>query len=430
MGNLSLSTRATNYPVSTIRGLSGFAQACESKGVNVITLNLGAPDLPTPPRIRQAGADFLQSTQAIRYGQSLGERKLISELLKYYQSSLNISGLTPQNLMITQGASEALELVMYSVANQGDVILTPDPCYSNYGVIAYKYGIKLKPIPTDLTHSFHLMLPQETINQATTRLGKLVTRRTKAILWSSPSNPTGTTYSPAELTVLLQISRKHHLFLIADEVYRLMSFAHTVSSKTPRSHSILDIADGSDRQNIIVLDSASKMLSFCGGRIGVITASPDIIANLTNQASVRGCPSTISQAAVAALNDVGSDYFESNRRELLSRRDYLYQALSQLDSLGVSVSPMPPEGAFYLVVDLGRGIIASDYCQWLLTHYPTKHHATETVFLTPMRMGRGGFYLNKKSGYSQVRIAYVLEKPLLERAVAIIQQSLKLYLQS
>lgn len=427
MGNLSLSSRATNYPVSTIRGLSGFAQACESKGLKVITLNLGAPDLPTPLCIRQAGADFLQSTPAIRYGQSRGEGKLIEELVKYYQDGLNISGVTSQNLMITQGASEALELVMYSVANSGDVILTPDPCYSNYGVIAYKYGIKLRPIPTYLAHSFHLMLPQETVSQAVARLGKLITPRTKAILWSSPSNPTGTTYSSDELTVLLQLSRQYHLFLVADEVYRLMSFAQAVSSKIPRAHSILDIAGSSDLQNIIVLDSASKMLSFCGGRVGIITASPEIITNLTNQASVRGCPSTISQASVAALNEVESAYFTNNRLELLSRRDYLYQSLSQLHDLGVSVSPTPPEGAFYLVVDLGHNIIAADYCQWLLTEYPFQYHVAETVFLTPMRMGKCGFYLNRKSGYSQVRIAYVLEKPLLERAVAIIKQSLPLY---
>lgn len=430
MHNLHLSTRATNYPVSTIRGLSGFAQACDSKGVKVITLNLGAPDLSTPLCIRQAGADFLQRTQAIRYSQSGGEEKLISELIKYYQNSLKISGLSSQNLMITQGASEALELVMYSIANPGDVILTPDPCYSNYSALAYKYEIKLKPIPTDLIHSFHLMLPKETVSQAIARLGKLITPRTKAILWSSPNNPTGTTYSRVELTVLLQLAQKHHLFLIADEVYRLMSFTQTTNSKIPRSPSILDLAESSNRQNIIVLDSASKMLSFCGGRVGIITASPDIIANLTNQASVRGCPSTISQSSVTAINAVDSDYFENNRRELLFRRDYLYGALSQLHDLEVSVSPQPPEGAFYLVVDLGSGIIASDYCQWLLTTYPLEFHVTETVFLTPMRMGQAGFYLNSKSGYSQVRIAYVLEKPMLERAVAIIKKSLPLYKQT
>ena len=430
MAKPSLSARARNYPKSTIRGLTSFAESAQARGIEVISLNLGAPDLETPKAIKDHGIDYLQNTKAIRYGSSNGDPQLIQELVKYYSTRLGLPSIFPENILITQGASEALELALFSIADPGDTILTPDPCYANYGAISFKYGIKLSPLPTDLKHGFHLMRPNESIPQAVARLSKYVTLRTKAILWSSPGNPTGTIYSRDELEVIIRLSRKFNLFLLADEVYRLLAFNNLFSSPIPRAHSILDIANMRDRERIIVLDSASKMISFCGGRVGIITASPSVIVNLTNQASVRGCASTISQSSLSGINSVSNEYFRANRAELLSRRDFLYQDLKELHDLRISVSSLPPEGAFYLVVDLGRGIQAADYCKWLLTDYPQKHHATQTVFLTPMRMGNGGFYLAKKSGYSQVRLAYVLAQPLLERAVAIIKASLPIYKQS
>lgn len=427
MTKINLSLRALNYPTSTIRGLTGYALAAEKTGVEVISLNLGAPDLPTPNQVREQGIKFLRQTQAVRYGPSGGDPNLIVQLVTYYRERLKLPAVRAENLLITQGASEALELVMYTVADPGDAILTPDPCYANYGAIAYKYGLHLRPLPTHLGNGFHLLKKGESISQAVARLGRQVNRRTKAILWSSPGNPTGTVYTSDELKVLLELSRHYNLYLIADEVYRLLTFAGEVNSPIPRAPSILDVAKASDRERLIVLDSASKMISFCGGRIGIVTASPDLIANLTNQASVRGCAGTISQAAVSAISGVPASYFAHSRSEFLARRDFLHQGLLSLKDLGLTVSPHPPEGAFYLVADLGHNLVAADYCRWLLTDYLAKYGVKTSLFLTPMRMGAGGFYLSSKKGTSEVRLAYVLEKPKLQRALSVLRHSLPIY---
>ena len=424
----SISSRAVQFPDSPIRGLGVLATQAKAKNITVIPLNIGAPDTPTATTILKAGAKFLQKTKSVGYGPSSGDPELISNIVSFYTHKLALKGIQPHNIMITQGASEALELLFYTLAAQGDEVLIPDPFYSNYLAIAYKYGVKLKPIPTNISNGFHLINKQESIEQAVSRLSKLVTKKTKAIIWSSPCNPTGTVFSTKEIKVLLALAVKHDLFLVADEVYRLLTFENnSTRGSIPRSPSILDIVPPSKRDKIVVLDSASKMISFCGARVGIVVASNDLVQTMTTNASTRGCPSTIGQAAVAEINNVPDSHFDQNKTELKKRRDFLYQELVKLKKVGITVSPQKPEGAFYIVAGLGKNVIAQDFCKWLLTDYPRLSKSSATIMLTPMRMGEGGFYLNKKSGLNQVRIAYVVNMNSLKKAISILKDSLLLY---
>jgi aspartate aminotransferase len=425
----SISARALQFPENPIRGLGILAAQAQTKGTTVIPLNIGAPDTSTAITIRKAGAQFLQKSKSIAYGPSVGDTELISNIKNFYTQKLQLKNIRPNNILITQGASEALELLFYTIADQNDEILTPDPFYPNYNAIAYKYAIKLKPIPTNIDNGFHLINQKETIKQAVARLSKLVTKKTKAIIWSSPGNPTGTVFSTKELKVLFLLAKKHDLFLISDEVYRLLTFEKSSAlGKILRSPSILDIVPPSQREKIIVLDSASKMISFCGARVGTIVASDILIQAMAINASVRGCPSTISQAAMAKINEIPTSYFNQNRKELEKRRDFLYQELVKLKEIGITVSPQKPEGAFYIVAGLGKKVVAQEFCKWLLTDYPQLSKSSVTLMLTPMRMGKGGFYLNEKSGFNQVRIAYVVNMPSLKKAIDILKDSLLLYL--
>lgn len=423
-----VSKRASAFPDNPIRGLSSLSSKAESEGIKVIPLNIGAPDTATPYEIRKAGIHFLQKTKAIRYGSSIGNAQLINNICSFYRNRLNFVFVDESMIMITQGASEALDLIFYTVADEKDEILVSDPCYSNYIAIAYKYGVILKPIETNIQSGFHLIQTGETQSEAMQRIERLITKKTKAILWSSPGNPTGAVFTRDELRMLLELAKKHNVMLIADEVYRLLTFnTDGKRKKMMRSPSILDVANKDDMKHIIVLDSASKMISLCGARVGMVITEQAYITHLVNQSSVRGCPSTISQAAVANIDQVRDTYFSASRKEFKKRRDVLHTGLLSLRKIGLAVSPRPPEGAFYIVADLGKDIQAESYCRWLLSDYPKLASRKETVFLTPMQMSTGGFYIQHEKGTHQIRIAYVLKTDLLRKALAIIRDSLLTY---
>ncbi|GEM_PF-6964984 len=419
------SKRSVKFPDNPIRGLGSLAQIASAKGIDVIPLNIGAPDTPTSKVVTASAIEFLSKAQAITYGPSEGDSALKSELVKFYSEKMGINGIGSENIMITQGASEALDLVLYTIADEGDEILTPDPCYPNYLAIAYRHNIKMQPIPTKLQDGFHLARSGESKNTTTARILRQVTAKTKAIIWSSPCNPTGATLREDELAILSDVADKTGITLISDEVYRTLSFdLHAPKSKIRRAPSILDVRKGKKRTNCIVLDSASKMLGFCGGRMGTVIGEKKLIDLLVRQASVRGSASTISQAALLGINRIDLEYFSTFRTEFKSRRDFLHQGLKKLSHLSVTVSPHPPEGAFYIVADLGESLDAAHFCKWLLTDYT--NYSDKTIFLTPMRMGTGGFYLNPV-GKSQVRIAYVINKERLTLALNILENSLSRY---
>jgi len=387
-------------------------------GVKIIPLNIGAPDTHTPKQSLESAINFLNNTQALVYGPSAGEPALIKEFCVFYQEKCGFKDVKPENLMVTQGASEALDLVFYSIADQGDTIATPDPAYTNYLAIAKKNLLKVVPIPTTLAQGFHLT--RESLAN--------LPAETKAIIWSSPNNPTGAIYQLEELQLLLDFARERNIWLIADEVYRSLVFDQDKTGFY-RSPSILDLATEADRARIIVLDSMSKLLGLCGARVGSVIAPAELIKSMVKIASTRGCPSTISQAAVTAINAIPDDFYQNNRRVFQQRRNLLYQELAKLKDLGVVLPPQPPEGAFYLVTEL-TGINAADFAAWLLSDYPQLAKTQETVFVTPMLTKTGGFYLDRTKGSSQLRLAYVIDEQLLLKAVQILKEAIPFFRQA
>lgn len=429
-GHPVLSERAVLFPDNPIRGLEELAFQTRAKGIEVIPLNIGSPDTPTPEIVLSAVKRFVDKSTNVGYGPSSGDPELISRRSSFYKNKLNLD-IGPENILITQGASEALELAIFSVANPGDEIVVVEPFFPNYKAIAEKFGVNMSGITTRIEDGFHIVQTEESREESLERIDKIISPKTKAILWSSPSNPTGAVYGKGELELLYTIANKHNLFLIADEVYRLLTFNEGVKSNgIVRSPSIFDVVPKSDRTRVIGIDSSSKEISLCGGRIGYLIVDSSLSPTILKNASVRACPAVLSQEAVKEIVNVTPDYFSGNQEELKKRRDFLHQELSGMKDLGVSVSPNPPEGAFYIIADLGKQISAEKFCKWLLTDFPNKSGKNETVLLTPMRMNTGGFYLDKNTGVSQIRIAYVRKMDELVRGMDILKSALEIYLRS
>lgn len=422
------SQRGRNFPNNPIRDLEALAAEVRAKNIEIISLNIGAPDTISPPEIIQRARNFYDTNDHVEYGPSAGNSELRRARSIFYKERLGID-IHPEEILITSGASEALELAIFSTTDVGDEILTFEPFFPNYLSTCYKFGVELRTLQTEIGNGFHLKKTEETSQEAFDRIAAHIKPNTKAILWSSPSNPTGSVYSVDELNILVEISKKFNLFLIADEVYRLLAYDRVIQTNTQvkRAPSIFDAVSRSDRDRILCLDSSSKEISFCGGRIGYLIANKELISVTVKNASVRACVNIPSQVSMEAINEVNLMYFTENQNELKIRRDYVFSQLLSMTDLGISVSPLPPEGAFYLIFDLGKGVSSEHFCKWLLTDYPSLSGKSETVFLTPMRTNNGGFYLTNDNGTSQVRLAYVKNLEELGRAMEILRSSIEFY---
>ena len=232
------------------------------------------------------------------------------------------------------------------------------------------------------------------------------------------------------MELLFQIAKAHNLFLISDEVYRLLVFDEGIKTKKGffRAPSIYDIVPKSERWRVIGLDSSSKEISFCGGRIGYLTLDKSSTPIVLKNASVRACPSILGQKAVERIDHVDNVYFSNNQRDLKVRRDLVYDRLLGMQDIGIRVSPRPPEGAFYIPFDLEEGLLAEKFCRWMLTDFPQMTENNTTVFLTPMMSGKGGFYGgNKAKGQNEVRIAYVRESQELIEAMDVLRNAIGIY---
>jgi aspartate aminotransferase len=426
------SCRLIDYPPNPIRMLAPLAAAARSKGIEVISLNIGAPDTPTPPEILAASQHFLAENETICYGPSAGNPEIIKEMAVFNREMLGISGLGPENILITQGVSEAIQLAFFAVADPGETIFTPDPYYSNYAAFAHEYGINLAPIPTRMADGFHLIGKDETRQEAKKRISSLISQspsRPRALLLNSPTNPTGAVFSLSELELAAEIAADFNLFLISDEVYRTILFEGAVKpGKIPRAPSIYDVlTTPKERKRAIGFDSTSKMLSFCGARVGMLFVHQDLAPLFVNKASSRGCPSTIGQAALHEINNIPPDYFINNKEEFRARRDVLIDELRALSDLGVVVPAIKPEGAFYIIADLN--LPGEDFCTWLLTDFPAKSGSKETIFLAPIIVAGGGFSSYAEQHRNQVRIAYTVNTDNLRRASNILRQAISLYRQ-
>jgi aspartate aminotransferase len=391
-----LSQRSENIPASPIRMLVPFADDAKARGIHVHHLNIGQPDL-MPPDGYWEGVNSVRG-EMVDYSNSLGILPLREKVAENYRElGLNVS---TQDVMITTAGSEALLFAITATCDPDDEVIVPEPMYANYIGFSATVGVKVVPIPTRIEENFRLPSLEEFESK--------ITPKTKAIIICNPNNPTGAVYSDDQLEGLGEIAKRHGLFLIADEVYRVFNY----TGKPIRS--VLQL-EGLD-QHTIMIDSASKRFSLCGARVGfLVSRNKELMDVALRLGQARLSSPKLEQYGVLnALNEPPS-YYEAVREEYIKRRDVLTERLKKIP--GVVVPQI--DGAFYATVALPVED-ADDFCRWLLTDF---NYENETVMLAPA----SGFYSTPGSGKNEVRIAYVLHTEKLERCMDLLEIALKAY---
>lgn len=399
MIKIKLSNRARNTPPSPIRKLAHLANQAKRSGVRVYHLNIGQPDVETPPEFFDGLNKFADNPVA--YEQSQGNEALCRAWSAYVNRTLGLD-TSPGQFLITVGASEALVFLFMTCCDPGDEVIIFDPTYANYLGFAAIAGVTLVPVLSDMEHNFGLPAADE--------IEEKITNRTRAILLCSPNNPTGTVYSADELRTLLDLCDEHNIFLIVDETYR----EYVYDGLEPLS--VLHVAPKSPR--VIVVDSLSKRFSLCGARIGcLLTANEEVMATTLNIAQARLAGPTIEQYAAAhMLEHIGESYLDAARTEYRLRRDGLYEALR--DVPGVTVHK--PMGAFYTIARLPVED-AEKFAAFLLADFS---HDGKTTFVAPA----AGFYMQNAKGAQKIRLAFVLREPEIREAVAVLAAGLRAFL--
>ncbi|MCS7182192.1 MAG: pyridoxal phosphate-dependent aminotransferase [Thermoanaerobaculum sp.] len=394
---MRISQRARVMQESPIRKLAPLATAARQRGLSIYHLNIGQPDLPTPPQFLEAVARFADPVLA--YGPSDGLPALREAICAYF-SRYKIH-LDPSQVLITNGGSEAILFAFSVVADQQEEIIVPEPFYTNYNGYAQMANLHLVPVRTHAEEGFHLP-PNEVLERA-------VSSRTKALLLCSPNNPTGTVLTREELERAADFCLRHDLFLIADEVYKEFTY-------DGRQHtSVLELPEV--EQRVIVVDSISKRFSACGARVGaIISRNRDVMAACLKLGQARLCPPTLEQLGAVAAYQLEEDYFAAIRREYQRRRDVLYDKLTAEPGIILR----KPRGAFYMIVKMQGINDADDFAAWLLRDFA---EGGETVMVAPA----SGFYATPGAGRDEVRIAYVLEVAKLERAAEVFLAGLAQY---
>ncbi len=391
-----LSERAHRLPASPIRKLAGFADAAKKRGIKVYHLNIGQPDVETPPQFFEAIQKA--NIKVLAYSPSPGFESLRQEIANYYARIGN--PILPAEVIVTCGASEALTFVFAAVLNAGDEVIVPEPYYANYSSFSIAKDAEVVPVTTRIEDDFALPDMQA--------FEEKITPRTKAILICNPGNPTGILYPKESLEKLREICIKHNLFLIADEVYREFVYDGL------KHHSTLGLR-GLD-EHVIVVDSISKRFSACGARIGcVISRNKELMDSIMRMAQARLSPPTFGQVGAEAVYKMPPDYYEGVVHEYSLRRDVLLEELTKIEGV---VCPQV-NGAFYAMVRLP--IDDSDsFCRWMLEHFEFEG---ATVMMAP----GAGFYATEGLGRDEVRIAYVLNRQDLQAAVRCLAAALHAY---
>ena len=383
-------------PASPIRRLVGAARAASHRGIKVYRLNIGQPDIPTPPQAIEALHNVTR--KVLEYSPSEGLESLRVKLAEYYSRfGLDIK---PEEIIVTSGGSEAVLFAFMACLDPGDEIIVPEPAYANYMAFAISAVAHIVPFTSTIESGFALPPVDE--------IKKAITPRTKAILICNPNNPTGYIYSRDELEQIAQIAADHDLYLISDEVYREFCY----SGETFVSVMSLD----SVRQNAVLIDSVSKRYNECGIRIGaLISRDPEVRANIMKFCQARLSPPLLGQIVAEASIDTPESYMKSVFEQYKARRDFLIKGLNEIPGV---YSPMP-QGAFYTVASLPVDD-ADRFCKWCLDEFDFEG---DTVFMAPA----SGFYTDLSLGRNQVRIAYVHEIPYLARALEVLRHALEAY---
>lgn len=391
-----ISVRGLEMPESPIRKLAPLAAAAKERGTKVYHLNIGQPDLPTP----QCGLDALKNIdrKILEYSPSQGNLSYRKKLCDFYKK-FNIN-VTPDDIIITSGGSEAVLFSFMSCLNPGDEIIIPEPAYANYMAFAISAGAKIKTIATSIEEGFALPKVEQ--------FEKLINERTRAIMICNPNNPTGYLYTRREMNQIRDLVKKYDLYVFSDEVYR--EYIYTGSPYISAMH-----LQGIEN-NTILIDSVSKRYSECGIRIGaLITKNEEIRKAVMKFCQARLSPPLIGQIVAEASLDAPQSYYRDVYDEYVERRKCLIDGLNRIPGV---YSPIPM-GAFYTVAKLP--VDDSDkFCRWCLEEFS---YEGETVMMAPA----SGFYTTPGAGRNQVRIAYVLKREDLQRALFILQKALEAY---
>ncbi len=383
-------------PESPIRKLAPLAAKAKDRGIKVYHLNIGQPDLPTP----QVGLDALRhiDRRVLEYSPSQGFRSLREKMVGYY-ARYDIR-LTADDIIVTSGGSEAVLFAFLSCLNPGDEIIVPEPAYANYMAFAISAGAKIRTIATTIEEGFSLPKVE--------KFEQLINERTRAILICNPNNPTGYLYTRREMNQIRDLVRKYDLYLFSDEVYR--EFIYTGSPYISACH-----LDGIE-QNVVLIDSFSKRYSECGIRIGaLITKNAEVRQAVMKFCQARLSPPLIGQLVAEASLDAPDEYTREVYDEYVERRKCLIDGLNRIPGV---YSPIPM-GAFYTVARLPVDS-AERFCAWCLEEF---EYEGQTVMMAPA----SGFYTTPGAGTDQVRIAYVLQKEDLERALVVLRKALEAY---
>lgn len=392
------SERITTMQSSPIRKLAHIASSAKAKGIKIYHLNIGQPDIKTPKVFFEAVKNF--NNEVLEYAVSPGLPELISSLQQYY-TTYNMD-FESDEILVTNGGSEALLFALMATCDPKDNILVPEPFYSNYNGFSQSINVNITPITTKAEEGFHLPSKE--------KIQSLITSKTKAILISNPGNPTGTVYTKKELYMISEIAKENDLWIISDEVYR--EFVYDGLEYT----SFGNIKEVEDR--VIIIDSVSKIYSACGARIGSI-ASKDktLITEILKLCQGRLCVSALDQVGSVELYNTPSSYFTEVNNEYKNRRDVLYNELIKVKG----VICKKPAGAFYIVAKLPIEN-AEDFVIWMLTDF---NKDGETVMACPAE----DFYATPGLGRDEIRLAYVLKEDDLHKAVIILKEGLEKYLE-
>lgn len=392
----TISQRGLNMPESPIRKLVPFAETAKSKGVEVIHLNIGQPDIETPQLAREAVKNI--DEKVYEYSHSAGNESYRKGLANYYDKISK--GITFEDILVTTGGSEALSFGFIACLNPNDEVIIPEPFYANYNGFAEASGVNVVPIPSNIKNGFALPPIEE--------FEKNISSKTKAILICNPGNPTGYLYSKEELERLRDIVKKHDLYLFADEVYREFCY------DGKEHHSLLNL-EGIE-ENVVVVDSVSKRYSMCGVRIGALVSRNKLLMDTALKlAQARLSPPLLGQIASEAALKTPATYFDNVSKEYVERRDILVDGLNAIED----VFCPKPGGAFYAVAQLPVDD-TDDFCRWMLEEYEFEG---STVMMAPA----SGFYSSPNQGKDEVRMAYVLEKEKLKKAVECLKNGILAY---
>ncbi|KEJ01063.1 aspartate aminotransferase [Clostridium botulinum A2B7 92] len=393
---MKFSKRISDMQFSPIRKLAPYAAEAKNKGIHVFHLNIGQPDIKTPECFTEGVKSYEEPV--LKYSDSKGMDTLLESFIKYYKQ-WNTT-FDKDELLVTNGGSEAIQFVLMALCDVGDEIIIPEPFYTNYNGFAESAGVNVVPFLTKAEEGFHLPKKEEIVSK--------ISDKTRAILVSNPGNPTGVVYTYEELRMLADIAKEHDLFLIADEVYR--EFVYDGLKYT----SAMYLEDVQDR--VIIIDSISKRYSACGARIGLVASkNRELIHQILKLCQSRLCVPTVEQLGAANLINTPESYFTEVKAEYENRRNIMFEGLKNIPG----VICEKPTGAFYIVAKLPVDN-AEEFTKWMLTEFS---HNNKTVMVAPA----AGFYATEGLGEDEIRLSYCLKGEDLKEAMEILKLAIEKY---